>query len=129
VESTPSTEVTPVPTPKHAPLDGAHAPDLDLARLSSNLSVASSTDPTLVDDSASVLSDTDAASTKSKGSWFKKKRRSKSTGGSVDNATVTSAGTEGSRRSEEDDVHSPLERRGREDEWRLGDEIRQHLDI
>lgn len=129
VEATPSTEVTPVPTPKHAPINDT--PDLDpnqLTKLSSNLSVASSTDPTLVDD-ASVLSDTDAASTKSKRSWFKKKRRSKSTGGSVDNATIVSDRTDTSRRSEEEDVHSPLERTVREDEWRLGDDIRQHLDI
>lgn len=129
VEATPSTEVTPVPTPKHVPMDGA--PDLDpnqLTKLSSNLSVASSTDPTLVDD-ASVLSDTDAASTRSKRSWFKKKRRSKSTGGSVDNATIVSDRTDVSRRSEEEDVHSPLERTVRDDEWRLGDDIRQHLDI
>jgi hypothetical protein len=110
-------------------MDGT--PDLDpnqLIKLSSNLSVASSTDPTLVDD-ASILSDTDAASTKSKRSWFKKKRKSKSTGGSMDNATIVSDRTDVSRRSEEEDVHSPLERTAREDEWRLGDDIRQHLDI
>lgn len=122
VESTPSTEVTPVPTPKHAPVD-----DDQLAKFPSNLSV-STADTTLVDDAASVVSDTDAASTKSKRSWFKKKRRSKSTSGSVSGVTVASAGTEGSRRSEEDDVHSPLERT-REDDWRGVDDIRQHLDI
>lgn len=133
VEATPSTEVTPVPTPKHAPVNDTS--DLDpnqLTRLSSNLSVASSTDPTLVDDreyAASMLSDTDGASTKSKRNWFKKKRRSKSTGGSIDNATIASDRTDVSRRSEEEDVHSPLERTVREDEWRLGDDIRQHLDI
>lgn len=76
------------------------------------------------------MSDTDAASTKSKRSWFKKKRRSKSTGGgSVDVKTVGSMDTDTSRRSEEDDVHSPLERMSRDEEWRLGDDIRQHLDI
>jgi hypothetical protein len=95
--------------------------------------VPSSTDPTLVDDheyAASVASDTDAASTKSKRSWFKKKRRSKSTGGSVSNATIASStSTNLSQRSDEDDVHSPLDRTVREDEWRLGDDIRQHLDI
>ncbi|EAT90333.2 hypothetical protein SNOG_02121 [Parastagonospora nodorum SN15] len=122
VESTPSTEVTPVPTPKHAPVD-----DDQLAKFPSNLSV-STADTTLVDDAASVVSDTDAASTKSKRSWFKKKRRSKSTSGSVSGITVASAGTEGSRRSEEEDVHSPLERT-REDDWRGVDDIRQHLDI
>jgi hypothetical protein len=134
VEATPSTEVTPVPTPKHAPMeDGLEFDPNHLTKLSTNLSVASSTDPTLVDDkeyAASVISDTDAASTKSKrSSWFKKKRRSKSTSGSVSNVTIASGGTDVSRRSEEDDVHSPLDRTVREDEWRLGDDIRQHLDM
>lgn len=125
VESTPSTDVTPVPTPKHAPLDDPADPEVNnLAKLSSNLSVASLT---LADD-ASVVSDTDATSTKSKRSWFKKKRRSKSSN-SVSMATMASESTGGSRRSEEDDVVSPLERTVREDEWRLGDDIRQHLDI
>jgi hypothetical protein len=134
VEATPSTEITPVPTPKYAPTeDGLDLDPNHLTKLSSNLSVASSTDPTLVDDreyAASVISDTDAASTKSKrSSWFKKKRRSKSTSGSVSNVTIASEGTDVSRRSEEDDVHSPIDRTVREDEWRLGDDIRQHLDI
>lgn len=41
-----------------------------------------------------------------------------------------SSGTEGGReRDEGDDVLSPLERTVRDDEWRLGDDIRQHLDI
>jgi hypothetical protein len=133
VENTPSTEVTPVPTPKHAPQSSDTLESFDanaLTKLSTNLSVASSTDPTLVDDSASVISDTDAASTKSKrSSWFKKKKRTKSSTGSVSGFTVASAGTDTSRRSEEEDVHSPLDRRVREEEWRLGDDIRQHLDI
>ena len=132
VEATPSTEVTPMPTPKHAPIEDSTDSEVNnLTKLSSNLSVASATTaPTLVADDASVLSDTDAASTKSKRSWFKKKRRSKSTGGgSVSNATVASSSTDVSRRSDEDDVMSPLERTVREDEWRLGDDIRQHLDI
>ena len=93
-----------------------------------------STDPTLVDGdgreyAASVTSDTDAASTKSKRSWFKKKR-TKSTSGSVSGATeISDAGTSGTRRSDEDDVQSPLDRMVRDEEWRLGDDIRQHLDI
>jgi hypothetical protein len=133
VEATPSTEVTPVPTPKYNPIEDTADPDPNhLARLSSNLSVPSSTEPTLVDDheyAASVVSDTDGASTKSKRSWFKKKR-SKSTSGSVSNATIASStSTNVSQRSDEDDLHSPLERTVREDEWRLGDDIRQHLDI
>jgi hypothetical protein len=113
--------------------DSAEPDPNHLTRLSSNLSTTSSTDPTLVDGheyAASIASDTDAASTKSKRSWFKKKPRSKSSGGSVTNATIASStGTDTSRRSEEDDVQSPLERIAREDEWRLGDDIRQHLDI
>jgi hypothetical protein len=136
VEATPSTETTPAPTPKPTPIDTSADPDPNhLTKLSSNLSVASSIDPTLVDGegreyAASITSDTDAASTKSKRSWFKKKRRSKSTGGSVSGVTVVSdSGTGGTRRSEEDDVQSPLERIVREEEWRLGDDIRQHLDI
>jgi len=48
----------------------------------------------------------------------------------VSGATVVSdSGTNGTRRSEEEDVQSPLERIVREEEWRLGDDIRQHLDI
>ncbi|KAJ4376444.1 hypothetical protein N0V83_001728 [Neocucurbitaria cava] len=140
VEATPSTDVTPVPTPKHNPIDDSASPLDDpnhLTKLSSNLSTtstaASTTDPTMVDNS-SALSDTDAASTKSKrSSWFKKKRRTKSTGAgsSVSNATIASSdvGTDISRRSDEDDVQSPLDRIARDDEWRLGDDIRQHLDI
>jgi hypothetical protein len=76
------------------------------------------------------VSDTDAASTNCKRSWFKKKRRSKSSSGSVSNLTIASStSTDVGRRSEEEDVHSPLERRVREDEWRIGDDIRQHLDM
>jgi hypothetical protein len=136
VEATPSTETTPVPTPKPLPIDTSADPDPNhLTKLSSNLSVASSTDPTLVEGdgreyAASITSDTDAASTKSKRSWFKKKRRTKSTGGSVSGATVVSdTGTGGSRRSDEDDMQSPLDRIVRDEEWRLGDDIRQHLDM
>jgi hypothetical protein len=126
VEATPSTEVTPVPTPRHAPADDTLDSDPNhLTKLSSNMSVGSSTTtPTLVDD-ASAISDTDAASTKSKRGWFKKKRRSKSTGvQSVSEATIVSGGTDTSRRSDEDDVRTV-----REEEWRLGDDIRQHLDM
>lgn len=131
VEATPSTEVTPVPTPRHAPSESPA--DLDpnhLARLSSNVSTTSSNEPTLVDgqDAESVASDTDALSTKSKKSWFKRKR-TKSNAGSASNVTVTSTGSSVGRRSEEEDVQSPVERMVRDEEWRLGDDIRQHLDI
>lgn len=128
-----------MPTPKHNPIDDSAEPDPNyLTKLSSNLSTtsnhstATSTDPTLVDGreyTTYVVSDTDEASTKSKRNWFKKKR-SKSTNGSVSNATVASStSTNVSRRSNEDDVQSPLERIVRDDEWRLGDDVRQHLDI
>jgi hypothetical protein len=116
-----------VPTPRHRPVEESANPDPNvLTKLSSNLSVASSnTDPTLVDGKDSVVSDTDAASSKSKRSWFKKKMRSKSTDASVS----VSDRTDVSRRSEEDDVHSPLERTVKEEEWRLGDDMRQYLDM
>ncbi|KAL6702764.1 hypothetical protein ACN47E_000948 [Coniothyrium glycines] len=134
VEASPSQEATPVPTPRHKPTEDIAEPDAtQLARLSSNTSTTSSTDPTLVDGhdyDTLIASDNDAASTKSRRSWFKKKRRSKSTGGSVTNATIASStGTDVSRRSDEDDIQSPLERVVRDEEWRLGDDIRQHLDI
>jgi hypothetical protein len=124
VEATPSTEVTPMPTPRHRPVD---EPDPNnLTRLSSNVSTTSTgTEPTLVEYAASVVSDTDAASAKTKRSWFRK-RRSRSMTASVDGATIAS---DLSRRSDEDDVHSPLERNIRDEEWRLGDDIRQHLDM
>jgi len=131
VEATLSTEVTPVPTPRHKHADdSAEATPNLLTQLSSNPSITSSTEPTLVDgqDTASVVSDTDALSTKSKRGWFTRKR-ARSTGGSVSNATVTSTGSGVSRRSEDEDLQSPIQQIVREDEWRLGDDIRQHLDI
>lgn len=72
--------------------------------------------------------DADAASTQSKRTWFKKKARSKSNA-SAGRETVGSGGTDGGRERDEDDIATPLERTAREDEWRLGDDIRQHLDI
>lgn len=71
----------------------------------------------------------DAQSTQTKRSWFKKKKRSKSNAESLGKETVGSGGTDGGRERDEDDVMTPLERTAREDEWRLGDDIRQHLDI
>lgn len=72
----------------------------------------------------------DAASTQSKRSWFKKKKRSKSNSESLGKGTIGSGGTDGARdRDDEDDVLNPLERTVRDNEWRLGDDIRQHLDI
>ena len=73
--------------------------------------------------------DVDAASTQSKRGWFKKKKRSKSNAGSLGRDTVGSGGTDGGRERDEDDIVTPLTRTAREEEWRLGDDIRQHLDI
>ena len=125
-----------MPTPRADPLNPS-LPDLNhLTKLSSNTSTTSSHDPTLVPSeyAASVTSegagdDADAASTQSKMSWFKKKKRSKSNAGSLGKETVGSGGTDGERERDEDDVMTPLERTARDDEWRLGDDIRQHLDI
>jgi hypothetical protein len=108
-----------------------------LTKLSSNTSAASSRDPTLVPSeyaaSETGMSETgeveDAQSTQTKRSWFKKKKRSKSNAESLGKETVGSGGTDGGRERDEDDVMTPLERTAREDEWRLGDDIRQHLDI
>ncbi|KAF3051037.1 peroxisome- protein [Didymella keratinophila] len=140
VEATPSSEITPVPTPRAEPMQPATPDPNHLTKLSSNASTASSRDPTLVPSeyAASVASEAamseageveDAQSTQTKRSWFKKKKRSKSNAGSLGKETVGSGGTDGGRERDEDDVMTPLERTTREDEWRLGDDIRQHLDI
>ncbi|KAF1933083.1 Pex24p-domain-containing protein [Didymella exigua CBS 183.55] len=138
VESTPSTDTTPAPTPRANPMQPSFPDPNHLTKLSSNTSTASSRDPTLVSSeyAASVASERsevgdgeDAQSTQSKRSWFKKKNRTKSNAGSVGKETVGSGGTDGGRERNEDDVMTPLERTAREDEWRLGDDIRQHLDI
>jgi hypothetical protein len=51
-------------------------------------------------------------------------------GGSDGITIASSTSTGGTRRSDEGmDVHTPLERTAREDEWRLGDDIRMQLDI
>lgn len=129
-----------MPTPRADPLASSLSDLNHLTKLSSNTSTAttSSRDPTLVPSeyAASVSSevdggtDVDASSTQSKRGWFKKKKRTKSNAGSVGNATVGSGGTDGGRdRDEGDDVLNPLGRTVRDDEWRLGDDIRQHLDI
>jgi len=145
VEVTPSTEVTPIPTPRLEPIpDGAEpcsptplsksgSNAETLTRQASTTSTVASTEQTLVSNSEntpSLLSDTDAASTKSKRGWFKKKRRSRSRGGSDTAATIaTSTSSNFSRRSDEEDVHTPLGHTSREDEWRLSDDIRMQLDI
>ncbi|PSN67460.1 Pex24p-domain-containing protein [Corynespora cassiicola Philippines] len=145
VEVTPSTEVTPIPTPKMDPVADSAVPSTPtpLSKTISNASTVASTEATLVvangrtsssDYAGSVVDDTgDAGSTRSRRSWFKKKHtRSRSRNGSdkaATIATVSSTSTDRSRRSDEDDLHTPLERTAREDEWRLGDDIRMQLDI
>ncbi|KAH7138950.1 integral peroxisomal membrane peroxin-domain-containing protein [Dendryphion nanum] len=150
VEVTASTEVTPIPTPKLNPVADSATPSTPTpASKSKRPSIPDSEATTAVSPpssngnlgeeyTASVTSDTDAASTRSRRSWFKKKPNDRSrsrqgSGGGSDKAVTiaseTSAGTERSRRSDEDDVHTPLERTARDDEWRYGDDIRMQLDL
>ncbi|KAF2473066.1 Pex24p-domain-containing protein [Lindgomyces ingoldianus] len=126
VEVTPSTEVTPIPTPKFEPVADSSEPPTPTPKLSTSSEAANGR--LSLDDSVSITDDTDAGSNRSKRSWFKRKTRSRP--GSDKAATIASStSTDLSRRSDEDDVHTPLERTAREDEWRLGDDIRMQLDI
>ncbi|KAF2745506.1 Pex24p-domain-containing protein [Sporormia fimetaria CBS 119925] len=132
VEVTPSTEITPMPTPKLDPVaDGAEPATPSLkTRLSVSSTVsAGSTDKDST--TRSTADGADATSTKSRRSWFKKKskQRSPSEQGSDKAVTIASSTSTGSRRSDEDDVLAPLERTVREEEWRLGDDLRMQLDI
>ncbi|KAF2865966.1 peroxisomal membrane protein PEX31 [Massariosphaeria phaeospora] len=146
VEITPSTEVTPIPTPKFAPVADSQSEPTPLTKLSSNTSETSTTSTTTPSGRPSsefvAAPDTDATSTKassSRKSWFKKKvrtRDSHSHDAGKENepetaATIASStSTDLSRRSNEElDVHTPLERTAREDEWRIGDDIRMQLDL
>ncbi|KAF1999640.1 Pex24p-domain-containing protein [Amniculicola lignicola CBS 123094] len=150
VEITPSTEVTPIPTPRLDPIADAEEPATPTRGPIQRGPPASLEAPPNGGPSpecaASVTDDTDAASTKSRRSWFKKHARSRSKNGSDKAATIasdkaatigsdkaatiaSSSSTEMSKRSDEDDVHTPLERTAREDEWRLGDDIRMQLDL
>jgi len=124
--------VTPIPTPKLDPVaDAAESPSpTPKSKLSSSPEAANG--PITKDYALSVNSDTDAASTKSRRSWFKKKprHRSRSRGESDKALTIaSSSSTDISKRSDEDDVLAPLERTARDDEWRLGDDIRMQLDL
>ncbi|KAF2190946.1 peroxisomal membrane protein PEX31 [Zopfia rhizophila CBS 207.26] len=126
VEVTPSTEITPIPTPKLAPVTDSAEPSTPTPNPSSNSDTVVEGRPSS-EYAASITDDTDAASTKSRRSWFKK--RSRSLPGSDKAATIGSSTSIETRRSDENDVHTPLERTAREDEWRLGDDIRMQLDI
>jgi hypothetical protein len=124
--------VTPIPTPKLDPIaDTAESPSpTPKSKVSTSPEAANGS--TTKDYALSVNSDTDAASTKSRRSWFKKKsrHRSRSRHGSDKALTIaSSSSTDISKRSDEDDVLAPLERTARDDEWRLGDDIRMQLDI
>lgn len=83
--------------------------------------------------STTAADNTDAASTRSRRSWFKRKSkepRERSRNGSDKAVTIaSSSSTEISRRSDEDDIVSPLEMTVKDDEWRLGDDIRMQLDL
>ncbi|KAF2019549.1 Pex24p-domain-containing protein [Aaosphaeria arxii CBS 175.79] len=137
VEVTASTEVTPSPTPKIDPVDDS-AP---LATSNSSTTPPKrGSPPDSLDLSArppseyatSIASDTDAASTRSRRSWFKRHKHSRSrsrNGSDIAPTIASSTSTDVSRRSDEEDVHSPIERTARDDEWRLGDDIRMTLDI
>lgn len=135
VEVTPSTEVTPIPTPKLDPVPDYLEPltQTSTGKSSSSLdaTVNGRTSSEYAPSTApSTTSDTDAASSKSKRHWFKAKRRSRSGNGSDKAPTIASStSTDMSRRSDEDDVHTPFKSSTREDEWRLGDDMRMQLDI
>ena len=152
VEVTPSTDITPVPTPRIDPIADSAEPETPtpfpkrlshsrsaskasntLTKNTSNSSMTVSTDSTLAENpepASSIESDCDVPGIKSKRGWFKK-RRSRSRGGSDTTAATvaTSTSSNFSKRSDEDDVHTPLERTARDDEWRLGDDMRMQLDI
>lgn len=160
VEVTPSTDITPIPTPRLDPIADAAEPSTptpsskrpshsrsvstssnNLTKVNSNpstiaslaASAIASTDATIAEsiNSDHYTSDIDATSNKAKRGWFKRKGRSRSRGGSDTTAPTiaTSTNSNLSRRSDEDDVHTPLERTARDDEWRLGDDVRMQLDI
>ncbi|KAF2712614.1 Pex24p-domain-containing protein [Pleomassaria siparia CBS 279.74] len=144
VEVTPSTEVTPMPTPKLDPVADAaeqasptpkskhpsNNSSLDLSASTSTITQPTVNGQPSSEYASSITDDTDAASTRSRRNWFKKKARSHSKAGSDKAATIASStSTDLSRRSDEDDLHTPLERTAREDEWRLGDDMRMQLDL
>lgn len=81
----------------------------------------------------SVASDTtDAASTRSRRSWFKRKPKADERAPSVYSekaATIeSSSSTSSRRRSDDDDIVGPLETL-KDDKWRIGDDVRMQLDL
>jgi hypothetical protein len=121
-----------MPTPKLDPVADAAEPSSPMPQPKLSTSPEAPTDSLSADYAPSMHSDTDAASTKSRRSWFKKKSKnhSRSRRGSDNAPTIaSSSSTDISKRSNEDDVLAPLEMTARDDEWRLGDDIRMQLDL
>ena len=116
VEVTPSTEITPIPTPKLDPVaDSASPEDAD-----------TKSDGAPSEYAASIRDDTDASSTKShRRRWFRKSNHGSDKGSTMTVASSSSVDLD--RRSDEDDVHTPIQQQGRENEWGLGDDFRMQL--
>ncbi|KAF2097235.1 integral peroxisomal membrane protein [Rhizodiscina lignyota] len=107
VEVTPSTEITPSPTPKVGP--------------SGNEKEAHSQAP---EDTASL----DSATSAKKRRWFRRSSGATTSDKSAaaGSGSGRSVGT-GRREEEEEDVHSPLHHKQQEHDWGIGDEARMGL--
>jgi hypothetical protein len=132
----PSDTSSPTPKSKSSKSNAFHSNDssIDMSSSTATITQASLSGQPPSEYASSITTDdnTDAASTKSKRSWFKKKTgvRSHSRGPSESGKAETVRSDVSLRSDEfEDDVVSPLERNVREDEWRLGDDMRMQLDI
>ncbi|KAF2501238.1 Pex24p-domain-containing protein [Lophium mytilinum] len=114
VEVTPSTEITPSPTPKVNPAGDVALPDVESSQLS---------EPT-----PAGGKDIETASSKSrKRRWFKKSHdEGKPPGKPPSDKSSTMASSSSLELNEEEDVHSPLNQ-DRENEWGLNDDIRMTL--
>ncbi|OCL06119.1 Pex24p-domain-containing protein [Glonium stellatum] len=114
VEVTPSTEVTPAPTPKVNPIGEVASSEFE----------STQPDDLPTEYASTTKDDTDTTSTKSrKRRWFQKNSRA----GSDKSSTIGSSGSADlDMRSDDDDVHTPL-RQDRENEWGLGDDVRMEL--
>jgi hypothetical protein len=121
VEVSASTDITPTPTPK---LDPVTVPSDTTTSVSDTASVSETSDgraPSI--DNPTATEDTDASSTKSqRRGWFRKK---KGKAGSDKSSTIASSSSVDLDRRDEDDLPAPR----RDDEWRLGDDIRMQLDL
>jgi len=124
LEITPSTEITPSPTPKIGP---ANSEKQNQSAVDADAGITDSPPPEYSahtpEESASLNS---ASSAKRKG-WF---RRSSGATKSVDSATMGSGSGKSvgrMREDEEDDVHSPLHHKEEQHDWGFGDEARMGL--